>query len=140
MRLQLDDLFEENILRYTSLSQLKHYPRYLQALEIRLDKLNLSSSDDNVKNLYILNAQFLEFIKSELIELNAKSTDSQALKIDALYHIYPQYFKYAMLLQEWRVSIFAQQLKTSVPVSYKRICKAASRFRIKESARQRVSY
>ena len=125
MHNQLDTLFEKHILRYTDVSTLKHYQRYLQALEIRLDKLNSATADSNITALYDLESKFKNFIQNELVDLNAKNTDSLNLEIDALYHLKPQYFEYATLLQEWRVSIFAQQLKTAVPVSRKRLLKAS---------------
>ena len=125
MRSQLNRLFEPKLLRYTKHLQLKNYPRYLQAIQIRLDKLNISSANTDVKKLYDLEDQFNSFLQNELKELNAKSTDSQTLGIDALYHIKPKYFEYSVMLQEWRVSLFAQQLKTPFPVSSKRLTKAS---------------
>ncbi len=99
--------------------------RYLEAMEIRLEKLTSAKPDSNVTALYDLESKFKNFIDNELKDLNAKNTNKQNLEIDALYHINPQYFEYAMLLQEWRVSLFAQQLKTAVPVSRKRLLKAS---------------
>ena len=125
MRAQLNRLFEQHILRYTTVEQLKNYQRYLKAIQLRLDKLNSVKIDDNVKKLYEFEEHFNVFIHNELKELNSKNTDTQSLGLDALYHINPKFYDYAMMLQEWRVSLFAQQLKTPFPVSYKRVLKAA---------------
>jgi len=105
---QLNWLFTERLLD-TPLSQLKHYPRYLRAISARLEKLSHNpkelSHTTQCQNLY----------KPLLDALNDDMT--------ALYQ-YPQLIHYRWLLEEYRVSLFAQQLKTAEPVSLKRLQKA----------------
>ena len=53
--------------------------------------------------------------------INNKSISSGR---DYVFHRYPSLYQFSILLEEWRVSIFAQHLKTTLPVSEKRIHKA----------------
>jgi len=107
---QLYRLFEPSFLRYTNLNHLKQYPRYLRAIEARLDKLGKRFKE--LPALDELQSQFDERV-AEL--------DSQQQGLDYAYVSEPELYNYARMLEEWRVSIFAQHLKTSMPVSEKRL-------------------
>jgi len=107
---QLYRLFEPSFLRYTPLSQLKQYPRYLRAIEARLEKLGKPHSQDaalkKLQRLY----------DEKIIELQVAE-----LQLDYAYSLQPKLAEYARMLEEFRVSIFAQHLKTQMPVSEKRL-------------------
>jgi len=106
-------LFAPEFLRYTSLAELKQYPRYLRAIEARLEKVRFASktaSEESALKKY----QRLFDEKIEQFELG----------LDFAYQSLPSLKEFATLLEEWRVSIFAQQLRTQVPVSEKRVNKA----------------
>ena len=118
MKAQLYYLFEPQILRYTSLSQLNQYTRYLRGIESRVEKLKFASKTINEEaSLQTIQAQFEDKINT----LNDKSLSSGR---DYVFHRSPALYDFSILLEEWRVSIFAQHLKTMRPVSEKRIRKA----------------
>jgi len=110
IKAQLYRLFEPCLLRYTGLSQLKQTPRYLRAIEARLDKLGKPYPEESA--LRKLQTQF----DQKLIELQIND-----LELDYVYSVKPELFDFARMLEEWRVSIFAQHLKTQMPVSEKRL-------------------
>ena len=100
---QLDHLIYENFIYYTPIEYLKNYPRYFQAIQQRLDKLQqVAERDRQYTNL--LNSYWENFI-----ELNDE------------YYEHPVFSLYRWMLEEFRVSLFAQGLKTSMPVSEKRV-------------------
>ncbi len=109
---QLDRLFEPTFLRYTSLAQLQQYPRYLKAIEVRLVKARLKPQP-------IQNEQELVEFQSKADELVQKLKRTQDNE-DFAYHSHPKLRDFQILLEEWRVSIYAQHLKTQQPASLKR--------------------
>jgi len=112
---QLYDLFEPYFLRYTSLTQLKQYPRFLKAIESRLERLNIASKNVDQENA--LRAMQAEFHNT----INTLNKPELSSSVDYVYLSYPNLHEFALSLQEWRVSIFAQHLKTLKPVSAKRL-------------------
>lgn len=120
----LFDLFDEGYLDYTPFSQLKHYPRYLQGITLRLEKIHQASMDSPtayIEHVKVVNKYVTQQLKqaSNIDLMLADKTMAQAF----IYESQPALFEHMMMLQEWRISLFAQQLKTSVPISEKRILK-----------------
>ncbi|BBL70769.1 ATP-dependent helicase [Methylogaea oryzae] len=104
MREQLRCLVYAGFVRTTSLARLKEYPRYLKALQHRLDKLRQDPGRDR-RQLDLLKpywARYWDYAKQPL----AAAPEDDAFR---------------WLLEEFRVSLFAQHLKTPVPVSAKRL-------------------
>ena len=89
----------------TPWERLKEYPRYLQAIEQRLEKHGRDPKRDAqlVAQVAPLEARYRERVK---MERGARA---------------PERDEYRWLLEELRVSLFAQQLKTRVPVSARRL-------------------
>lgn len=110
IKAQLYRLFDPTFLRYTSYSTLKQYPRYLKAIEVRLEKLLKPQPLGDA--LMRLQDNFNQHIT------NLTPSD---LEQDFVYITYPELTEFARLMEEWRVSIFAQHLKTQAPVSEKRL-------------------
>ena len=102
---QLDHLLYEDFLYYTPMSYLRYYPRYLQGIAYRLDKLQQSAERDRQYTRQ-LQPWWQHFIENN---------DS--------YYDRPLFSHYRWMLEEYRVSLFAQQLKTRIPVSEKRLQK-----------------
>lgn len=92
-------------IRQTDYEQLRHFPRYLRAINLRLDKLRNDPARDAERM-----RQFRELQSSFQRELALRkgSTDKQLTE-------------FRWLLEELRVSLFAQELKTPTPVSVKRL-------------------
>ncbi len=89
--------------------RMQHLPRYLKAAGLRLDKLRIDPARD---------ARFA----AELAPLLAQWRREQSRRAKSGEHD-PQMEQFRWLLEELRVHLFAQELKTAVPVSVKRLQK-----------------
>ncbi len=107
MRQQLDRLVFRGFLAVTPYAELRHYPRYLQALEKRLEKLAHAAARDQ-KQLAELTPLFGEW----------QRRDQQARR-DRRHD--PRLEELRWMFEELRVSLFAQELKTAYPISLKRL-------------------
>jgi ATP-dependent helicase HrpA len=106
---QLARLLEKGWLARTPWERLQHLPRYLKAASLRLDKLRADRARD-------------ARLASELAPLEQAYRREAAARAR---HGAPQaeFEQFGWLLEELRVSLFAQELKTPVPVSVKRLTK-----------------
>jgi ATP-dependent helicase HrpA len=107
IREQLDHLVYPGFLTQTPYQWLQHLPRYLRAIELRVEKLSYSSDKDR---------QRLSDI-ARLWDNCRKRWEKNSER--GLYD--PELETFRWMLEELRVSQFAQELKTSVPVSLKRL-------------------
>jgi len=91
-------------------NNLRNYPRYLLALKIRIEKYNQRKAIDQEASAQInrLQQKWIEKV-SEYVEEDLMVPSS--------------FVDFQWELQELRVSIFAQELKTPSPVSMKRLDK-----------------
>jgi ATP-dependent helicase HrpA len=105
---QLQRLMPKSFLAATPYPQLQHFPRYLEAIVLRLDKLRADSQRDaqRLGELRPLEQRYLR----RLSELKGAADARLA--------------EYRWMLEELRVSLFAQELRTPQPVSAKRLDKA----------------
>jgi ATP-dependent helicase HrpA len=105
---QLQRLMPKRFLEAVAYAPLQHYPRYLKAVVLRLDKLKADPARDAARlgELRPLEQRYLR----RLAELRG-TADS---RLD----------EYRWLLEELRVSLFAQELRTPQPVSAKRLDRA----------------
>ena len=106
---QLDDLLAPGFLRERPTARLAHFPRYLKAMRLRAERLRQDPAKDQQRMLQVL-PYWREY-------LNHRAEGEAAL--DEL----------RWLIEEWRVSLFAQELKTAEPVSAKRLAKALEALR-----------
>jgi ATP-dependent helicase HrpA len=105
---QLQRLVPKRFLALSPWTQLQHYVRYLKAIVLRLDKWRADPARDAAK--------LLEFKPQEqrywrLVAERKGAVDDRMLE-------------FRWLLEELRVSFFAQELRTPQPVSVKRLDKA----------------
>ena len=107
MRSQLDDMLYEGFVHELSPPRLEHYPRYLEAMRVRLASLEKDPNRDAVRMREIepFWHQYLH-----LLEQGREYNEA----VDA----------YRWLMEEYRVSLFAQQLGTRAKVSPQRLQKA----------------
>jgi len=105
---QLQRLMPKRFIAQTPYTQLQHFPRYLKAITLRLDKLKGDPARD---------AQRL----TELRPLDQRYTRRLA-ELKGVLDARTDEFRW--LLEELRVSLFAQELRTPQPVSIKRLEKA----------------
>ena len=106
---QLATLLHAGFVRDTPAEWLHEYPRYLKAIEQRLDKLPSQVQQDRVWTIE------LSGYTDKLKKRQAKHAK------EGLYD--EQLVLYRWMLEEYRVSLFAQQLGTKVTVSDKRLSK-----------------
>jgi len=105
---QLLRLFPRGFIVDTAPAQLAHYPRYLKAVAARLDKLKADPARDAART-------------SEIVPLQTALLREVAARKGV---IDPRLEEFRWLLEELRVSLFAQELRTPMPVSTKRLSKA----------------
>jgi ATP-dependent helicase HrpA len=103
---QLDALLVPGFLRDLPASRLVHYPRYLKAMRLRAERLRQDPSKDQQRML-----QVMPYWRAYL-QHRAAGAEADALA------------ELRWLIEEWRVSLFAQELKTAEPVSAKRLARA----------------
>ncbi len=106
---QVKRLMGKNFITETPFERLQHYPRYFKAIQVRLDKLKANPARD---------AQLMA--EYGPLWTNYERRPIQLAKLGA---IDPQIEQFRWLLEELRVGLYAQELRTPVPVSTKRLQK-----------------
>ncbi len=107
MQAQLHDLIYEGFLHDLAPGRFSHYPRYLEAMRFRLERLALNPARDAR-----LMQQITPWWRRYLDRVAAGVVYDEALD------------RYRWLLEEYRVSLFAQQLGTAEKASPKRLGEA----------------
>jgi len=107
---QRDALVHPGFFSETPWPQLAHLPRYLQALQRRLAKADLNAAAEARHGPTVTGLWDRYRARVEANRLAQRAEPA----LDA----------YRWLLEELKVSLFAQELRTAVPVSYKRLEKA----------------
>ena len=102
---QLQRLVPKNFLAATPWAALQHFPRYLKAIVLRLDKLRADPARD----------------AQRMAEVRAQDQRFWRLVAERKGHIDSRMQELRWLLEELRVSFFAQELRTPQPVSVKRL-------------------
>lgn len=102
---QLDALFPPDFLLAAPFSQLMHYPRYLKAIHYRLDRYRDDPKRDAERQA-ALTALRVPYLRALAARRGVPD---------------PQLTDFRWLLEELRVSLYAQQLRTPMPVSVKRL-------------------
>jgi len=106
---QVDRLLAPGWLARTRWERLQHLPRYLKAASLRLDKLRADPARDAR-----LAAELASLEQPYRRELAARARyGAPGAELE----------QFGWLLEELRVSLFAQELRTPVPVSVKRLAK-----------------
>ena len=105
---QLQRLLPKNFLQAAPYAQLAHFARYLKAVTLRLDKWRADPARDAQR------LAELRPLESRYIRRVADQKGVADARLD----------EYRWLLEELRVSFFAQELRTPQPVSVKRLDKA----------------
>ena len=102
-------LMSKNFIANTPFERLQHFPRYLKAAQMRLDKLKNDPARD-ARALAEYQPLWTQYERRarELAKQNRHDKEIE---------------QFRWLLEELRVSLFAQELRTPVPVSVKRLQK-----------------
>jgi len=102
---QLQRLMPRHFLIATPWSVLQHFPRYLKAIALRLDKCRADPARDAARQAE------LKPLEQRYLRLLAERKGAQDARLQ----------EFRWLLEELRVSLFAQELRTPQPVSVKRL-------------------
>ncbi|MEQ1582981.1 MAG: ATP-dependent RNA helicase HrpA [Candidatus Nitrotoga sp.] len=105
MRTQYEWLLHKEFIARIPYERLQHLPRYLKAINVRLEKMRVDAARDA--------RQYTQM--QSLQQAWQRKVTAQQGNIDARME------EFGWLLQELRVSLFAQELKTPVIVSVKRL-------------------
>ena len=104
---QLNELFQPNFIIQTPWLYLKSYPRYIEGILYRLDKLQGQLQRDRLRIAEV----------DEMRQLHQAGIKQLAIP----YYANAELLGFYWLIQELRMSLFAQPLGTSEPVSSKRL-------------------
>ncbi|MEV4779146.1 ATP-dependent RNA helicase HrpA [Burkholderia sp. LMU1-1-1.1] len=109
MQGQLQALVNKRFLSDNEYSQLAHFPRYLKAINVRIEKLR----GDPARDAKLM----AEWQSAAALYQRANKDKSAGKNTD------PKMVEFRWMLEELRVSLFAQELRTPMPVSAKRLQK-----------------
>ncbi|MBN8888320.1 MAG: ATP-dependent RNA helicase HrpA [Rudaea sp.] len=106
LREQMGELVYPGFVRRAKKVHLQHFPRYLKAMRLRAERLRQDATRDQARMLTV-RGYWREYL------LRKASGDADPAKLDEL----------RWLIEELRVSLFAQELRTAETVSPKRLNK-----------------
>lgn len=110
MQRQLSFLLPEQAVTMHGIAHLKHLPRYLSAMKIRLEEMGMDPDKDADRQAEVDGVK--AYLHTRLRQLPAGREKSREVR-DILW-----------MIEELRVSLFAQRLGTAHPVSARRVHKA----------------
>lgn len=108
MRRQLAMLMPKDFLLSTPPQWLPHLPRFLKAMDVRLRKLRNAGLNRDLANLATVEP-FVRMYRERSVEHRKRGIAD------------PELMTFRWMLEELRVSLFAQELKTSIPISPQRL-------------------
>jgi len=104
---ELTALLPPNFLQTVQFSQLPHLPRYLKALLIRIERATLNPAKDQERARLL--APYLEMLRKFAAHSPASADSARQREI------------FRWMVEEYKVSVFAQELGTAFPISPKRL-------------------
>ena len=107
IQFQLKNLFVPNWVSVVDFDNLAHYPRYLDAIAIRIDRMQGNIQRDQA-------------FSEDLAERWEAYESRQARRIEEGIRDL-KLEQYRWMLEEYRISLFAQEMKTAYPISEKRL-------------------
>ena len=103
---QIQQIMPKGFIGLVDYESLKHYPRYIKAMMLRMDKLQGNLQKDKLLQLKVMSWQ--------------EQYQGLLGKLPADLNCYPEILPLNWMMQEYRVSLFAQELGTAIPISEKR--------------------
>jgi len=104
----LRHLLPPDFLNTTPWEQLVHYPRYLRAIALRLEKLDQHGPDKDAQRAAELVPLWQDYLQRRA---QNKTQGTHDVQLDI----------YRWMLEEFRVAVFAQELRTPMPISARRL-------------------
>jgi ATP-dependent helicase HrpA len=108
---QVDSLVHPGFVREVEKSRMQQFPRYLKAMRLRAERLRRDATRDQARMLTV-RGYWRDYLKLRA----ARDSDG-----------HPGLEELRWLIEELRVSLFAQELKTAEPVSPKRLAALVTR-------------
>jgi ATP-dependent helicase HrpA len=111
LRDDLSDLVPEHFISLYDNSRMIHLERYIQALVLRAERgvVNFEKDQLKARDVKVQADRLVDFLNT----LSPRVSDEKRKAVEAFY----------WLIEEYKVSLFAQELKTPIPVSRKRLDK-----------------
>jgi ATP-dependent RNA helicase HrpA len=109
IRRELDTLVPRNFPERHSLDDLDHLPRYLKALEVRAERGAHDPEKDRAKATQL--KEFAEALQAMRESIGPAASIEKRTAVE----------KFGWMVEEFKVSLFAQELKTRFPVSRKKL-------------------
>jgi ATP-dependent helicase HrpA len=109
IRQEMDALVPQNFLELHDSERLAHLPRYLNALRIRAQRGVNNAEKHRIKNARI--EEFSAWLQQCEGNLSRHGSNEKRKALEA----------FRWMIEEFKVSVFAQELKTAFPVSAKRL-------------------
>ena len=106
---ELEQLVPASFIRLYDMQRMAHLERYIKSMEIRAQRAVVDFEKDRVKaeEVKTFSARLDQLVKT----LSPDATDDKRNALEDLF----------WLIQEYKVSVYAQELKTAIPVSKKRL-------------------
>ncbi len=114
-RWEVTRLVPETFIEIYAAGHLIHLPRYIRAIGIRAQRAAISPEKNQLREGLV--NDYVDHLQQLLKDLTPLTSDEKRAAVEAFF----------WLLEEYKVSVFAQELKTAVPVSRKRLDRALSR-------------
>jgi len=108
---QLKALMHKRFIEATPYAQLQHFPRYLKGIALRIDKLKADPARDT-QRMQEMAPLIQQYQRAE-----------KALRVQGQGGSDPRMEEFRWMLEELRIALFAQELRTPVPMSVKRLQK-----------------
>jgi ATP-dependent helicase HrpA len=108
---ELERLVPPTFVAIYDIRRLDHLPRYIQAAAIRTRRAVVDFEKDRAKSTEIM--KFTDGLNQLLKALSPSVSDEKRQTIE----------DYFWMVEEYKVSVFAQELKTAIPISEKRLDK-----------------
>jgi len=109
LRNELDRLVPQNFMHLYDTGRLPHVVRYLNALEIRAGRCLTDLAKDRVRAADV--KTYADALEAMLADLSPFTSPEKRGAVEDFH----------WMIEEYKVSVFAQELKTAVPVSKKRM-------------------
>jgi len=109
LRREMEELLPLDFLLHFDAERLKHTPRYLKALKIRAERGLLNHEKDRRRRQELL--PFVSRLKELSEKLPPFASDEKKQALEDL----------SLMIEEFKVSLFAQELKTAFPISARRL-------------------
>jgi ATP-dependent helicase HrpA len=116
MKQQLSQLVPPGFVLSTPRGWLEHVPRFIRAIQIRLKKLTNAGLTRDNQAAQVVRPLWLRFDQRSQLHRRFGVRD-------------PNLAEFRWMMEELRVSLFAQELKTSIPISVQRLEKQWSKVR-----------